>query len=54
MYDLISVPNVGTEELKGFAASGQGDARRVLGPDLPLRRKMGGGWDDALKWMVRR
>jgi len=53
MYALISVPNVGTEELKGFAASGK--AMRALYWDLICRcEEKWAEWDDALKWMVRR
>lgn len=53
MYDLISVPNVGTEELKGFAASGK--AMRAVYWDLICRcEEKWAEWDDALKWMVRR
>lgn len=53
MYALLSVPNVGTEELKGFAASGK--AMRALYWDLICRcEEKWAEWDDALKWMVRR
>lgn len=53
MYALISVPNVGTEELKGFAASGK--AMRAVYWGLICRcEEKWAEWDDALKWMVRR
>jgi hypothetical protein len=53
MYALVSVPNVGTEELKGFATSGK--AMRALYWNLICRcEEKWAEWDDALKWMARK
>lgn len=40
MYSLLSVPNVSLEQLKGFAASGQGNESLVLGADDEVRGKV--------------
>lgn len=51
MHDLISVPNVTPDELKGTAMSGK--AMRALYWNLICRcEEKWGEWDDALKWMV--
>lgn len=40
MYSLLSVPNVSLEQLKGFAASGQGNESLVLGAGDEVRGKV--------------
>jgi hypothetical protein len=53
MHDLLSVPEVSVELLKGFAASGK--AMRAFYWGLICRcEEKWGEWDDALKWMARR
>lgn len=53
MHDLMSVPEVSVEALKGFAASGK--AMRAVYWGLMCRcEEKWAEWDDALKWMVRR
>lgn len=53
MHDLIGVPDVTPEELKGTAMSGK--AMRALYWQLICRcEEKWGEWDDALKWMVER
>jgi hypothetical protein len=52
MYELLSIPNISLEQLKGLAQSGKGiDA---IYRDLIARceEKWAEGWDDALRWMV--
>jgi len=52
MYALLSVPNVGLEQLKGIATSGK--AMRALYWGLISRcEERWNTWDAALRWMVR-
>lgn len=52
MHDLLSVPNVSLEQLKGLAQSGKG--MRAIYWELRCRceEKWAEGWDDALRWMA--
>lgn len=52
MYELLSIPNVSLEQLKGMAQSGKG--MRGLYWELMCRceEKWAEGWDDAIRWMV--
>lgn len=52
MHDLLSVPNVSLEQLRGLAQSGKG--MRALYWELRCRceEKWAEGWDDALRWMA--
>lgn len=52
MHDLVSVPNVSLEQLKGLAQSGKG--MRAIYWELRCRceEKWAEGWDDALRWMA--
>lgn len=51
MYDLLSVPNLSLEELKGMVTSGK--SMRALYWSLICRcEEKWAEWDDALKWMT--
>lgn len=53
MYDMLSVPDVTPEELKGAAMSGK--AMRALYWNLICRcEEKWSEWDDALSWMVEK
>lgn len=52
MYELVSVPNVSPDQLKGWSASGQ--SMRALYWSMICRcEEKWACWDDALRWMVR-
>lgn len=42
MYELLSVPDLSTEQLKGTLSSGQSHPRHVLGAVMPVRGEMDG------------
>lgn len=52
MYDLLSIPNVSLEQLKGLMQSGK--SMRALYWELIERceEKWSSGWESTLKWMV--
>ena len=52
MYELLSVPNVSLEQLKGLAQSGKGIDGIYRELVARCEEKWAEGWDDALRWMV--
>ena len=53
MYDLLSVPNLSLEQLKGVISSGKSMRALYWGLSCRCEEKWG-EWDDSLKWMVER
>ena len=52
MYELLSIPNVSLEQLKGLAQSGKGIEGIYKELTARCEEKWAEGWDDAIRWMV--